>query len=102
MATLGPNSDRHALIVASDQPVQEAPGLLGNALFALVDGASALDGLTAVVAEADLADHALKQLGHVVLQRRRRLNELAVKHHGASSALWAEKSTHANSAVNRY
>lgn len=94
MAALGPNSDRHALVVASHQSVQEAPGFLGNALFALVDGASALDGLTPVVTEADLADHALKQLGHVVLQWRRRLNELTVKHHSASSALWGWESTH--------
>lgn len=94
VAALGPHSDRHALVVASHQPVQEAPGLLGNALFALVDGTSTLDGLAPVVTEADLADHALKQLGHVVLQRCRRLDELAVKHHSASSALWGMKHPH--------
>lgn len=99
VAALGPHSDRHALVVASHQPVQEAPGLLGNALFALVDGTSTLDGLAPVVTEADLADHALKQLGHVVLQRRRRLDELAVKHHSASSALWGNKHTH--NAINK-
>lgn len=92
VAALGPRSGRHALVVACYQSVQEAPCLLGNALLAFVDGAVALDGPAPVLAEADLADHALEQLSDVVLQRRGRLNELAVEHHGARSALW-EKQT---------
>lgn len=88
VAALGPRFDCHALVVARHQSVQEAPCLLGNALFAFVDGTPALDGLAAIPTEADLSDHALEQLGHVVLQRRRRLNELAVKHHRTRSALW--------------
>lgn len=87
VAALGPHFDRHALVVACYQSVQEAPGLLGKALFAFVDGASALDGLAAVSAEADLSDHALEQLGHIVLQRRRRLDELTVKYNRTCSAL---------------
>jgi len=94
VAALGAHFDRHALVVARHQSVQEAPGLLGEALFALVGGASAPDGLGVVSPEADLADHALEQLGHVVLQRRRRLDELAVEHHRARSALWVKKVAH--------
>lgn len=93
MAALGPHFDCHALVVTCYQSVQEAPSLLGKALFALVDGASAFCGLTAVPAEADLSDHALKQLSHVVLQRCRRLDEFTVKHNCAGSALW-QKQTH--------
>lgn len=91
MAALGPCFNRHPLVFARHQSVQEAPCLLGNALFAFVDGTSALDSLAAVSTEADLSDHALEQLSHVVLQRRRRLNELAVEHHGARSAFWEKK-----------
>lgn len=68
MATLGPNLDRHALVVARHQSVQESPGLLGKALFSFVDGASALDGLTAISTETNLSDHTLKEFSHVVLQ----------------------------------
>lgn len=88
MAALGPRFDCHALVVARYQSVQEAACLLGNALFAFVDGASALDGLAAIPTEADLSDHTLEQLGHVVLQRRRCLNELTIKYHCTRSALW--------------
>ncbi len=94
VAALGPHFDRHALIVACYQSVQEAPSLLGKALFTFVDGASVLDGLAAVPTEADLSDHALEQLRHVVLQRCRRLNELTVKHHRTRSALWGKKDTY--------
>lgn len=93
MAALGPCFNCHPLVFARHQSVQEAPCLLGNALFAFVDGTSALDSLAAISTEADLSDHALEQLGHVVLQRRRRLNELAVEHHGTRSALWGKKTT---------
>lgn len=93
MAALGPCFDCHALVIACYKSVQEAPGFLGNALFAFVDGAPALDGLTAVPPEAYLSDDSLKQFGHVVLQRRRCLNELTVKHHCTRSALWV-KQTH--------
>ena len=86
MAALGAHFDRHALVVACHQSVQEAASLLGNALFALVEGSLALNGVAAAPTEADLSDHALKQLGHVVLQRRRRLDELTVKHHRTCSA----------------
>lgn len=88
VAALRPRFDRHALVVACYQSVQEAPSLLGKALFAFVDGAPAFGGLAAVPTEADLSDHALEKLGHIVLQRRRRLNELTVKHHCTRSALW--------------
>lgn len=91
MAALRPHFDRHALVVPRHQPVQESPGLLGEALFAFVDGATPLDALAAVPTETDLPDDALKQLGHVVLQRRRRLDELAVKHHRTRSALWERR-----------
>ncbi|KAG7226814.1 hypothetical protein INR49_014163 [Caranx melampygus] len=91
MAALGPNLDCHALVVACHQSVQESPSLLGKALFSFVDGASALDGLTAIPTETNLSDHTLKELGHVVLQRCRCLYELTVKYHCARSALW-EKS----------
>lgn len=90
MAALGPHFDGHSLVVACHQSIQEAPGLLGEALFAFVNGASALDSLTAVPTEADLSDHALEQLGHIVLQRRRGLDELTVKHHRTRSALCRE------------
>lgn len=93
VAALGPHLDRHALVVACYQTVQEAASLLGNALFAFVDGASALYDFSAVPTKADLSDHALEQLRHIVLQRRRSLNELAVKHYRTCSALW-EKKTH--------
>lgn len=88
VAALGSHFDRHALVIARHQSVQESPSLLGNALFAFVDGASALDGLAAILTETDLSDHTLKQLGHIVLQRRRRLYELTVKYHSTCSALW--------------
>lgn len=91
VAALGPHFDCHALVVACYQPVQQAPSLLGKALFAFVDWASALDGLAAVPTEADLSDHAFEQLGHIVLQRCRRLNELTVKHHSTGSALCEKK-----------
>lgn len=68
VAALGPHFDSHALVVACYQAVQEAASLLGKALFAFVDRVSALDGLAAALTEADLSDHTLKQLGHVVLQ----------------------------------
>lgn len=70
VAALGPHFHRHALVVARHQSVQEAPGLAGEALLAFVDGASALNGLAAVPTKADLPDHTLEQLGHVVLKRR--------------------------------
>lgn len=92
VAALRPRFDRHALVVACYQSVQEAPSLLGKALFAFVDGASALGGLAAVPTEADLSDHAFEKLSHIVLQRRRCLNEFTVKHHCTRSALW-EKNT---------
>jgi len=70
VTALGPHFDRHALIITRHQSAQEAPSLLGKTLFALVDGVFALGDLAAIPAEADLSYHALKQLGHVVLQRR--------------------------------
>ena len=70
MAALGSHFDSHALVVACHQSVQKASSPLGEALFAFVDGTSALDGLAAALTEADLSDHALKQLGDVVLQGR--------------------------------
>ncbi len=87
MAALGPHFDGHALVVACYQSVQKASGLLGKAFFAFVDGASALDRLADIPTEADLSNHALEKLSHVVLQRCRSLNELTVKHHCTRSAL---------------
>lgn len=93
VAALRPRFDRHALVVACYQSVQEAPSLLGKALFAFVDGASALGGLAAVPTEADLSDHAFEKLSHIVLQRRRCLNEFTVKHHCTRPALWEKTPT---------
>lgn len=70
VTALGPHLHRHALVVPGHQSIQEAPSLLGETLFALVDGVSALGDLVAIPTEADLSHHALKELGHVVLQRR--------------------------------
>lgn len=91
MAALGAHFHCHALVVAGHQSVQEAPGLLGQALFAFVDGASALGCFGAVTSEADLSDHTFEEFSHVVLQGCRRLYELAVKHHSTCSALWEKK-----------
>lgn len=70
MAALGPHFDCHALVVASHQSVKEAPSLLGKALFASVNGVSTLYGLAAIPTEADLSNHPLEELCHIVLQRR--------------------------------
>lgn len=70
MAALGPHFDCHALVVACHESVKKAPSLLGKALFASVNGVSALYGLAAILTEADLSNHSLEQLGHIVLQRR--------------------------------
>lgn len=91
VTAFGARFDRHALVVACYQSVQEAPGLVGEALFAFVGGELALDGFAAALTEADLSDDALEQLGHVVLQRRRCLDELTVEHHCTRSALWEKK-----------
>lgn len=68
MAGLGTDLEGHLFVVLGHQPVKEAPGLLGDALLAAVDGAPALIGLLAVATQADLSHDALEELVHVVVQ----------------------------------
>lgn len=93
VAALGSHFHRHALVITCDQAVQEAPGLLGKALFPFVDGALLLARVCSITTKADLSNHAFKEFGHIMLQRRRGLYELAVKHHCTRSALWEKKQT---------
>lgn len=70
VAALGTSFQRHALVVARDQAVQEAPRLLGDTLSGFGRGVLEAEGRAAVPTEADLSDDALEELGHVELQRR--------------------------------
>lgn len=92
MAGLGLGLEGHLLIVLCHQPAQEPLGLLADALPPLGVGQSPGVVLLAVFAQPDLPDDPLEQVLHVVMQSGRRLDEFAIEHHGAGSALWrAEK-----------
>lgn len=79
MAGLGADFEGHFAAVPGHQPVEEVPGSAGEALLVLLAGRGVWVGPFAPLAEADLPHHALEELIHVVLQSRRRLNELAVE-----------------------
>lgn len=87
MAGLGLELEGHILVVFGHDLAPEAPGLPGDALPPLLVGQPPLVLLLAVPPQAHLPHDALEQLLHVVLDGRRRLDELAVEHHGARSAL---------------
>lgn len=67
------------------QACQEATSTLAKASPPSGDGL--LPNCAVRAAQAQLTHHALEELGHVVLQRGRRLDELAVEHHSAGAAL---------------
>lgn len=87
MAGLGADFEGHFAAVPGHQPVEEMPGSAGEALLVLLARRGVRVGLFAPLAQADLPHHPLEELGHVVLQSRRRLNELAVKDSSAGLAL---------------
>lgn len=79
--------ESHVLVVFGHNLAPEAPGLPGDALPSLLVGQPPRVLLLAVPAQADLPHDALEQFLHVVLHGRGGLDEFAVKHHSASSAL---------------
>lgn len=87
MAGLGAHFHGHLLVVLGHQSIQEASGLLGDALFSLVDRAAALIDLFAVFPQSDLPHNALKELMNIVVEGGGGFYELAVEHHGASPTL---------------
>lgn len=86
MAGFGLELEGHVLVVFGYDLAPEAPGFPGDALPPFLVGQSPLVLLLAVPTKADLPHNALEQLLHIVLHRRRGLNELAVKHHRTRSA----------------
>lgn len=88
MARFGLELEGHILVVLGHDLAPEAPGFPGDALPPFLVGQPPLVLLLAVPPQADLPHDALKQLLHVVLDSRRGLDELAVKHHGTRSPLW--------------
>jgi len=87
VAGLGLLPEGHLLVLARHDAAQEAAGLLADALAPLAVGHAAGVLLLGVTPQADLPHDALEQVQHVVVQRRRRLDELAVEDHGAGAAL---------------
>lgn len=85
VAGLGAGLERPAAGAAGREPRQEAPGALAEA--GAPSGRGGFPGGAVPAAQAQLAHHALEELGHVVLQRGGRLDELAVEHYGAGAAL---------------
>lgn len=85
MAGFGLELEGHILVVFGHDLAPEAPGFPGDALPPFLVGQPPLILFLAVPSEADLPHDALKQLLHVVLDSRRRLDELAVKHHSTRS-----------------
>lgn len=88
MAGFGLELEGHVLIVFGHDLAPEAPGFPGDALPPLLVGQPPLVLLLAVPPEADLPHDAFKQLLDVVLDGRRGLDELAVKHHSTRSPFW--------------
>lgn len=85
VAGLGAGLECPAPGAAGRQAGQEAASALAEACPS--SGRRGLQGRAVPAAQAQLAHHALEELGHVVLQRGRRLDELAVEHHSAGAAL---------------
>ena len=105
VAALGAGLESEVLVVAGGQASQEAAGLLCQAEWgrpragrAPVTGprvgrppvawprAPVTVGLPSP--QADLSHHALEQLAHVVVQTRRRLDELTIEHDRTSTTFW--------------
>lgn len=70
VAGLGAELEGHFAAVPGHQPVEEAPGSLGEAFLAPVLQRRARVGLLAPAAQAELPHHPFEELGHVVLQSR--------------------------------
>lgn len=87
VAGLGLLPEGHLLVLARHHATQKPLGLLADALPAPAVGHAPRVLLLAVPPQADLPDDALEEVLHVVVERRRRLDELAVEHHGAGAAL---------------
>ena len=88
MAGLGLGTHGHLAAVSSDNAAQEALRLLAQTLSPPGTRLPTRVGLFAVPAQAYLTHDTLEQRLDVVVQRSRRLNELAVKDNGAGPALW--------------
>ena len=109
VAALGAGLQSEVLVVAGDQAPQEAASLLrqakgrgpraGRAPVTWprvgrppVAGSRARRAPVAVGGlpspQADLSHHALEQLAHLVLEARRRLDELTVEHDRTRTAFW--------------
>ena len=88
MAGLGLGTHGHLAAVSSDHAAQEALRLLAQALSPPGTRLPTRVGLFAVPAQAYLTHDTLEQCLDVVVQRSRRLDELAVKDNGAGPALW--------------
>lgn len=91
MAGFGLELEGHVLVVFGHDLAPKAPGFPGDALPPLLVGQPPLVLLLAVPPEADLPHDALKQLLHVVLDRRGGLDELAVEHHRTRSPFCGER-----------
>lgn len=87
VAGLGLLPESHFLVLACYHAAQEAFGLLADALPAPAVSHAPRVVLLAVFPQADLSDDALEQILHVVVEGCGRLDELAVKHHGAGASL---------------
>lgn len=87
MARLGLEFEGHILVVLGNYFAPEPPGFLWDALPPLLVSQPLLVLFLAVPPEPDLPHDAFKELLHVVLHGCRGLDELAVEHNGACSAL---------------
>lgn len=85
MAGFGLELEGHILVVFGHDLAPEAPGFPRDALSPFLVGEPPLILLFAVPPKADLPHDALEQFPHIVLDSRRGLNELAVKHHSTRS-----------------
>lgn len=86
VAGLGAGLEGPAAGAAGCQARQEAPSSLAEARPPSWRGG--VPGAAVLAAQAQLAHHALEELGHVVLQGGRGLDELAVEHYSAGASLW--------------
>ena len=87
VAGLGLLPESHLLVLACDHAAQEAFGLFADALPAPAVGHASRVVLLAVFPQADLSDDALKQILHIVVKGRGRLDKLAVKYYSAGASL---------------
>lgn len=79
VAGLGALTDADSAVATGDEAMEEASRPLCHRW-------RPRDGSRATV-KPDLSDHALKQLQHIMVQRRRRLNVFTVEYHGTRQPL---------------